>query len=52
MNAKEKLFRRRPGTNTLDNVEIGQKTEKEREREREREKEIKCQSVREKGSFR
>ena len=48
MNAKEKLFRRRPGTNTLDNVEIGQKTEKERERE----KEIKCQSVREKGSFR
>ena len=46
MNAKEKLFRRRPGTNTLDNVEIGQKTEKDRERERERERERKRSNVR------
>ena len=46
MNAKEKLFRRRPGTNTLDNVEIGQKTEKERERERERDQMSECERKR------
>ena len=43
MNAKEKLFRRRPGTNTLDNVEIGKR---QRKKEREREKERKRSNVR------